>query len=214
MARRHGGKRATPNLIPPPSIGGVTPHIQPPKRQGANSCERHLQDVIRSQLKQRRNHCGETAGQPSKTWAIQTAAPPGNSHQQQAMPEAETPRRLIRRSSAHCHHAAVHQGRERGNFWGQIQQRIPPLPATSRKQSERTTMIQGAVEIVSLVPGGNATLQSPPQPIRQGGKEPNQGHSSPKAATLDHRMSRRRRSSCSRFRRCLASLSISRPSWR
>jgi hypothetical protein len=63
------------------------------------------------------------------------------------MPKAETPSRLLRFIAANSHHAAVHEGSERRNFGRQIEQRIPPLPDTSREQSEGTTVVEGAVEM-------------------------------------------------------------------
>ena len=116
-------------------------------------------------------------------------------------------------STAQRHLAAVHQGCERAILETDTTPH-PPLPDTSWKQYERKTMIKGSIEIVSLIPSGNATLQGPPWRISCGGEEPNQGNTSQKPAKMAQRISSRRRSSCSRFRRCLASLSISRPSWR
>jgi hypothetical protein len=37
-------------------------------------------------------------------------------------------------------------------------------------------MVEGDVETVGLISGGNANLQSPPQPIHIGSEEPNQGN--------------------------------------
>ena len=145
---------------------------------------------------------------------MQTTPPTGDRHQQQPMPEAEAPRRLGRVISRHGHDGSVHEGGQGRNLGGQIKQGLPAAPAIAGQQAKGLAVVHGAVEVVGLIPGRNTGLGLPPQPVHGRGQQPDQGHPERQAPALPHAISKRRRSSCNRLRRCLASRSISRPSCR
>ena len=173
----------------------IKPDIQTPKAQGHGCGQGHFEHVIRSQLQQSRRQSDQHTSQQGQADTVQTTAPARHRHQQQPVPQAETPGGLSGIITAERHHAAVHQRSQGGNLGGEIQQRRPSLPASSREKTKRTAMVESAVEIVGLIPGWNSALVNPPEAIQNGGHQPDQNHPEAEAPTLSHTISNRRRSS-------------------
>ena len=201
-------------LAPTTATLGIAPTAQTPEGQGPHRRQRHLQHVVGAQIEEGRGQGGQQAGQQGQALTMQLSPPSRHGQQQQAMPEAQAPGSLGGIITTDGHHRAVHQRRQRRNLGGEIQQGIPALPLPSRQHTQGTTVIHGAVEIISLIPGGQTGLQLPPETIHKRGQQPDQQESAPETPVQPHQISRRRRSSWRRCRRCFASLSISRPSRR
>ena len=222
LLHQHRGQSSQgcrPHLGPTAAVLRIQPDIQPPERPGHRSGQRHLEHVIGAQIQQRRCQSGQQTGQQGQALTLQPPPPACDRQQEQAMPEAEAPCRLGGIITTEGHDAAVHQRGQGRNLGGEVQQGFPSLPTAAREQAQGTAMVEGAVEVVRLIPGGYSPLMQPPESIHQRGQQPDQAHPKPQPPTLtagisSHAISRRRRSSCSRLRRCLASRSISRPSWR
>ena len=173
----------------------IKPDIQTPKAQGHCCGQGHLKHIIRTQIEQSRRQSDQQAREQRQASTLQTLAPARKRHQQQPMPEAETPGGLSRVITAERHHAAVHQRSQGGNLGGEIQQRLPSLPAPTGKETKRTAMVEGAVEIVGLIPGWNSALVNPPEAIQDCGQQPDQNNPKAEAPPLSHAISSRRRSS-------------------
>ena len=189
------GPAATPQRIPP------TP--QPPERQGDQRGERQLQHVITAQIQEGGGDRHQTSSQQGKPtgltpWVAQRQGPSGHHQQQQAMPKAEAPGRLDRCITGQRHHGAVHQGCQWRDLRGEIEKGLPTLPTTPLNQAEGTAMVEGTVEVIGLVPSGNAIEGMPPPTVHNGGQQPDQQQRKTKAPSSHQAISNRRRSCCSR----------------
>jgi hypothetical protein len=111
------------------------------------------------------------------------------------VPEGQRPAGLIRTVTGEGDHGAVDQGGQGRNFGGKVQQGSPALPVASGDQPQGATMVDGAVEIVRLIPTGQAAIQGQPEAIAGRGQKPNSGQASPPkswgkrtVASLDDRL--------------------------
>ena len=75
------------------------------------------------------------------------------------MPEGQRPAGLVRTVTGEGDHGAVDQGCQGWNLGGKVQQGRPTLPMASGHQAKGAAMVDGAVEIVGLIPAGQAAIQ-------------------------------------------------------
>ena len=90
------------------------------------------------------------------------------------MPEGQRPGGLLGRVARDGHHGAIHQGGQGRNLWGEIEQVPPALPTAAGQQAKGPAMVEGAVEIVGLVPAGQSSIQTQPESVRGRGHKPDQ----------------------------------------
>ena len=88
--------------------------------------------------------------------------------------------------TGHRHHRAIHQGRQRRNLGGVIQQGLPAFPAASWEQAQGASMVHGAIEIVGLIPGGQTLIPAQPKAVPEGAQPPKQRQEKPEHARSHH----------------------------
>ena len=164
---------------------GGLPASQQPERQASGGGQGEIEGVIHPWMGQGWGQHHQGGAEQAEARPQQLTPPAGDHHQQQGVPHRQGPAGLVGAVTSEGHHRAVHQRGERRNLGGEIEQGRPAAPAAGVDQSQRAAVVEGAVEVVGLIPAGETLIDGEPEAVACAGQGPKPHQAEPPDRLLE-----------------------------